>query len=86
VVKYESGDLKKLKQSTPRESDLKPGERVLAIVRVRQPGYVPSEIHLRSRIDDEMFTADFPAERLAGLRADPQVASVELNQRLQQID
>lgn len=85
-MKYDLDDLKKLKQETPRESDLKPGERVLAIVRVRQAGYVPAGVHLRSRIDDEMFTADFDAERLAGLRADPQVASIELNQRLPQID
>ncbi len=85
-MKLHFDDLKKLKEETAAESELAPDQRVLAIVRVREPGYVPPDIQVRSRLDDELFTAEFPAGRLATLRADDRVASVELSRRLKQID
>lgn len=85
-MKFDFDDLKELREETPLESELAPDQLVLAIVQVREPGYVPPGIHVRSRIDDKLFTAEFPAGRLIDLRADERVASVELSRRLKQID
>ncbi|MBI2689499.1 MAG: hypothetical protein HYX27_24595 [Acidobacteria bacterium] len=85
-MKFDFDDLKKLKQETPAEPDYGPNEVVTAIVRVCEAGYVPEGVHVRSRIDGEMFTAEFTAGRLKGLRADKKVTAVEVNRRLEKIE
>ncbi len=78
-------DLKNLKVE-PGNGEPLPGEKVLAIIRVKERGYTPPGISVRSRIDDELFTAEMPAERAAELRHDERVASIELSRRLEKID
>ncbi len=52
-------------------------DTVRVIVKVRKPGYVPSGVRVRTRIDDVMFTAEAAEEALAAAREDPHVESVE---------
>jgi hypothetical protein len=85
-VKLDLNDLKKLKADRALKPELAPEKKVVAIIRVRDPGYVPEKIHIRSRIDDNLFTAEFPAAQLEVLRTDRRVSSVEVSQPLKQID
>ena len=80
-------DLKSLSQLRPLEGaaeSLPPDQVVTAIFRVRD-GYVPPQVAVRSRIDQEMFTGSFAAKHLTELKADKNVISVALNQRLPKI-
>lgn len=65
-----------------------PGQRdtVRAIIKVNRPGYVPEGIKVRSKIDDEMFTAEFGAFLLETLEDDDGVMSVAVSKRLRMID
>lgn len=53
---------------------------VRAIVKVDTCGHVPSQVVLRSRIDDTMFTCEFDVAALAALAADPRVVSISAAQ------
>jgi len=53
-----------------------------AIVKVRQPGYVPKGIVVRAQLGPTLFTADLTAGSLAQLEADPQVDSIAPAERL----
>jgi hypothetical protein len=79
-------DLRKLKIEETREESPSSDEHVKAIVRVSENGYVPPGVHVRSRIDGQMFTAELPADLVATIREDKRVVSVELNYPLQKID
>ena len=57
-------------------------DTLAAIVKVREPGYVPSAAHRRTAISDTLFTADVRRGRLSELEHDPLVVSVELSRRL----
>lgn len=52
---------------------------VSAIVKVREPGYRPLGVHVRSNISDNLFTGDLPAELLPTLEADPKVESISIS-------
>ncbi|MCX6598283.1 MAG: hypothetical protein NTV70_18170 [Acidobacteria bacterium] len=62
-----------------------PGE-VKAILRVSDADYVPPGVTVRARIDATLFTASFADELLETLRQDSKVVSIEVSQRLRQID
>lgn len=47
-----------------------------AIVCVSADGHVPAGMTVRSRIDGQMFTAEFDAALLDSLAADPEVVSI----------
>lgn len=79
-------DLKKLKIREVKEEKPSPGQQVKAIVRVSEGGYVPPGVNVRSRIDDQIFTAEMPADRVPALREDARVVSVEVSHPLQKID
>lgn len=57
-----------------------------AIIRVSAPDYVPPGVTVRARIDDTLFTASFAGELLETLRQDGKIVSIEVSQRLRQID
>ncbi len=59
---------------------------VKAIIRVSTPDYVPPGVTVRARIDATLFTASFAGELLETLRQDGEVVSIEVSQRLRQID
>jgi hypothetical protein len=83
----ELDDLSKLEfSSQPRRGSLPDDAQVSAIVKVRQSNYVPPGVSIRARIDDKMFTASCRADKLRELERDPQVESVALAQRLENID
>ena len=85
-MKLNLKDLEKLSAGPAPARQFTPGQKLQAIVRVREAGYVPPGVHVRARIDERLFTADFPAEQLEAMRLDRGVASVELNEPLRQID
>ena len=84
-VKLNFDDLKRLKPETPAEATYAPAETVLAIVRVRQAGYVPDGVHVRSRVDQEIFTAEIPAGMVSCLREDERVVAVEVSKHLESL-
>ena len=47
-----------------------------AIVKVREPGYVPPGVTPRARLSPLLFTATLSAETLAQLERDPRVESI----------
>ena len=79
-------DLKDLTKSDVPAKQFAPGEQITAIIKVRTAGYVPPGVHVRSRIGDDLITADFPAALLDKIQADEQVVSVEHNKPLPSID
>ena len=78
-------DLKHLKIEETLDEEPTAGS-VKAIVRVKEPGYVPEGVRVRARIDDQMFTAEMPADRVRALREDARVQSVEVSKPLPKID
>lgn len=62
------------------------GNELQAIFKVSEGGYVPDGVDVRAKIDETMFTGNFPASLEARLRGDEKVVSIALNERLQKID
>jgi hypothetical protein len=58
---------------------------VTAIVKVREPGYVPCGFRVRARIDETLFTAECEGAALRAVEGDERVESVALRQRLQRV-
>jgi hypothetical protein len=61
-------------------------ERLTAIVKVAEPGYVPQGVRQRAAIGPTIFTAILTRRELAALDRDPQVVSIELSTRLRPTD
>jgi len=57
----------------------KPGETVLALLLVKQAGYVPAGVTPRARIDDRLFTCSFQGETLPALRQDTLIQTIALS-------
>jgi hypothetical protein len=66
--------------------ELDPNELLSAIVKVKEPGYVPAAADERSRASDRLFTANVRRSDLDALAEDARVESVELSERLGLID
>ena len=66
------------------EKDLTSGQphRLRAIVKVRIPGYVPENVAVSSRVDDEVFTAEFGQDLLDALEKDEDVTSIAVSEDL----
>lgn len=80
-------DLRKLELSSiGRLSSLPDDTVVNAIVKVREPSYVPEGLTVRARIDEMMFTATCRAGTLRRLEADPRVESFALAERIEPVD
>ena len=82
-------DLKKLELSSTTAAaaeQYSPDDIVTAILKVKKRNYVPKNVKLRARIDEEMCTVEFPARELKELEADDNVASVALSKRLNKIE
>ena len=54
-MKLELKDLSKLKVGDAPRETFAPDQRLLAVLKVKEPGYVPSGVQVRSRIDEEML-------------------------------
>lgn len=54
----------------------------MATVKVNQENYIPSQIKLRSRINEFMFTAEVPGKAIQKLNENKKVESVALNESL----
>lgn len=65
-------------QPPPAEGDAV----VRVIVKVNTGGYVPSGFRVRTRVDDELFTAEATEADLTVAAEDPQVESVARARRL----
>lgn len=50
------------------------GQRLIEVViKTHEPRYVPAGVEVRMRIDDHMFTARMPVNRLSALEDDPKI-------------
>jgi hypothetical protein len=78
--------LERLRPADEPEKPSESGELMRAIIKVRQPGYVPQGVRVRSRISDDLITAEFPSALLDPIRADDRVISVEPSHTLHRID
>ena len=58
------------------------GGSVKVIVRVQTAGHVPAGARLRSRIDQNLFTAEIDSSRLADVAADPDVVAISPARRI----
>lgn len=56
-----------------------------AIIKVRQPNYVPAGVTPRATIDDTMITGSFMACDLSQIESDPLVESVAVSKNLRTI-
>jgi hypothetical protein len=63
-----------------------PDETLTAIFKVTRPRYVPEQVNLRARIDDEVFTGSFSAGCLSALHKDKKIASVEIARPMKVIE
>lgn len=80
-------DLKKVELAgSTKSSPLAPGETVTAIFRVNQPDYVPSKVHVRARVDSNIFTGSFVAADLNEIESDAQVESIAISRPLKLIE
>jgi hypothetical protein len=61
-------------------------EIVEAIVKVKEPDYVPDGVKVRSRIDSRMLTGELPTDILRDLEDDPKVEAVSISRRLRVIE
>jgi len=59
---------------------------VEAIIKVKEDGYVPPGVTVRSRIDATMLTGEASAGILGQLDDDPKVASVSISRRLRVVE
>ncbi|MGE3468498.1 MAG: hypothetical protein AB7J13_16370 [Pyrinomonadaceae bacterium] len=55
---------------------------VQAIVKVREPSYVPPYVRVRASIGPEIFTGELKFEDLESLEQDPKVESVSIRKKL----
>lgn len=81
-------ELQKLESSSVTEAALQQyseDDTLTAIVKVNKPNYVPSDVKLRARVDEQMFTGEFAAKYLEKINSDPYVQSVALRKKLRQI-
>lgn len=85
-MKLNLKDLSKLQAGPAPAREFSPGQVLTAIFHVRQTRYVPQGVQVRGWIDETLFTANFPAEKLEAVRQDRGVISVELSEPLRQID
>ena len=60
-------------------------EDVTLIVKVHTPNYVPPGFNVRSRIDEQMFTAESSRAALAAAQQDPNVESLAPARKLRGI-
>ena len=75
--------LRKLESPGPRRDAVGISGMVTAIVKVKRASYRPAGVKVRGDISSDIFTAEFPAEQLATLESDPEIASISLSRTLQ---
>jgi uncharacterized protein (DUF58 family) len=79
----EFDDLRKLEHTSRGQRTALPDDAVVsAIIKVREPSYVPPEVEVRARIDETLFTVSCRADVLKRLEADPKVESIALPKRI----
>ena len=72
----------KIEAASAKPVTARDDEVVLVIVKVKEANYVPGGFKVRSRIDDEMFTAECAGADLRAAQSDPKVESIALTKRL----
>jgi hypothetical protein len=74
----------------PKLSGVDPGREpegeIRAIVKVAKSGHVPDHVRVRAEVAPTLLSADIPCEHLAAVLDDPCVVSVQVSERLQQIN
>lgn len=79
-------NLEKIELTGTASSSIDQDDILTAILRVKQPDYVPAGVTLRARIDENMFTGNFKAEDLKDIGSDENVLSIAISRRLHRID
>lgn len=77
---------KNIQGAVAAEAAAESGGVVEAIIKVREPGYVPAGVMLCARLDPYMLTAEVRSDALAGLDEDPKVEAVSIGRSLRIID
>lgn len=73
---------RKVTGSSVGEENVDVHKILTAIIKVNIGGYVPTDVDLRSRIDDHLFTAEFESGVLERLEEDEGVESVAISEAL----
>jgi hypothetical protein len=75
--------LRKLeKRSVAPDSAPPPDTLLTGIVKVKEKGYRPARVRVRSEIGEGIFTAEFLASDLPQIEGDPGVEVVSISQRI----
>ena len=77
---------RKVQGGSALEATVDQTEIVEAIVKVREPDYVPPGLTVHARIDPHMLTGELRTDVLDDLEADPKVEAVSIGRRLRMID
>jgi hypothetical protein len=77
---------RKVQGNVQFESAAGKSEAVEAIIKVKEPDYVPDTLRVRSRIDAYIVTGEISTEDLSKLENDPKVESVSVSRRLRVIE
>lgn len=82
MIKKKIGSSKVRGGSTASEHE---GDTYLAIVEVKEKKYVPAGVKVRQWISDFIYTAEILSNEIKRLEQNPNISSIQLNQRLQQL-
>lgn len=70
------------KLTSPVQKQIEDSTSYLATVKVNQENYIPSQVKVRSRINEFLFTAEVPGNVLQKLNENKKVESIALNESL----
>jgi hypothetical protein len=77
---------RKVQGDIAQQATLGQTDVVEAIVKVKEPGYVPPGVTVRAQIGTQMMTGELPTDILDRLEADPKVEAVSIGRRLRVIE
>lgn len=75
-------DLKRVNATPANPQGLDPKSLVTAIMKLKQPGHVPPGVTVRATIAPTVVTCELRAGDLEAIKADPNVESIAIHQRL----
>jgi len=80
--KIKLDDLHKVEASSVVPLARNASDVIQAIIKVKEPDYVPMSVHLRASIGPCIFTGELKSGDLESLERDPKVESVSISKKL----